>query len=67
MVYSIRVVKGVSHMSKREQFITDYLELVSPRPTRTEAEMMYHEFNVSDMTYNEMNTFLTVFCTSENN
>ena len=50
----------------QEQFITNYLELVAPRPTRTEAEVMWYEFNVGDMTHNEAHTFLTLFCTSEN-
>ena len=51
-------------MSKREQFITDYLEMVHPRPSRSEAECMYHEFNVSDMTDYQVHTFLTLFCTT---
>ena len=53
-------------MSKKEQFITDYTELVSPRPTRTEGECVYHEFNVDQMSDTEVYTFLHLFCTSEN-
>ena len=50
--------------NNKEQFITDYLEMVHPRPTRTEAEMMWYEYSVGDMSDSEVNTFLTVFCVS---